>query len=441
MYGGKLIVRIEDTNPENIYAPAYELIENDAKWLTDNNVDKIVVQSSRLGIYYDYAEKLVAKGKAYVCECSGDEFRELKNKSEACPCRELSVKEQQTRYAKMFGEYAEGEAVLRLKTDIKHKNPAMRDFAIMRINEHVHPKTGKEHRVWPMMVFSVTVDDHELGITHVMNGKEHADNGIKETIIMDYLGWKPPVYKHWGRINFKGLRVSCSKTKIAIEQGEYNGWDDIRLPFLLALRKRGYQAGAFRRYALEIGLSLNDKTMGIEEFWKNVNAFNKELVEPKSNRLFFVDEPVEIKIENAPAEKVFLDVHPDFPDRGKRELLVKGEVHISQNDLKRLAEGSVHRLIDYCNFEVKDNKFVFVSEDYEDYKNASNKGAIIHWLPDDKKSVKVEVLLDNGETVSGLGEETMNNLKVGDIVQLERRYFARLDSIENGKYKFWYLHK
>lgn len=441
MYKGKFIVRIEDTNPENIYAPAYELIENDANWLTDNRVDQVIVQSSRLGTYYDHAEKLVQLGKAYVCECSGDEFRELKNKGKACPCRNLEVKEQQIRYAKMFGEYAEGEAVLRLKTDIQHKNPAMRDFAIMRINEHVHPKTGKDHRVWPLMVFSVAIDDHDLELTHVMNGKDHTDNGIKEKIIMEYLGWKPPVYKHWGRINFEGFKLSTSKTKIAIEQGEYTGWDDIRLMTLMALRKRGYQAGAFRKYALEIGLSLTDKTVSKEEFWKNVNAFNKELVEPKSNRLFFVDNPVEIKIEHAPAEKVFLDVHPDFPDRGKRELLVKGEVHISESDLKRLAEGSVHRLIDYCNFEVKENKFVFISEDYEDYKNTNNKGAIIHWLPDDKKDVQVEVLLDNGKTVSGIGEENMKDLKVGDIVQLERRYFARLDSVEDNKFKFWYLHK
>src|SRR3989344_8605006 len=65
MYGGKLILRIEDTNPENIYPDAYRLIEEDAKWLSDNGVVQVVVQSSRLGIYYDNAEKLVQLGKAY----------------------------------------------------------------------------------------------------------------------------------------------------------------------------------------------------------------------------------------------------------------------------------------------------------------------------------------------------------------------------------------
>ena len=440
MYGGKFIVRIEDTNPGNIYAPAYELIEDDVKWLTENNVSQVFTQSSRLGIYYDHAEKLVDMDKVYVCTCDADTWREKKNNKEACPCRDLDQKEQQTRYAKMFNEYAEGEAVLRLKTDIEHKNPAMRDFAIMRINEHIHPKTGKEQRVWPMMVFSVAIDDHEMKITHVMNGKEHADNAKKETMIMECFGWNAPEYKHWGRINFAGFRVSASKTRLAIEQNEYTGWDDIRLPFLPALRRRGYQPEAFRKYAIEIGLSLNDKTVAIEEFWKNVNAFNKEIVEEKANRYFFVDEPVEIKIEKASEKTVSLDLHPDFSKRGKRKLKVNGSVNISMTDFKKLGEGKVHRLMDYCNFELKNDKFHFVSDKYEDYKSAKNSGHIIHWLPTEK-NVKVDVVLENGTTSTGLGEESMKKLSVGEIVQLERFAFCRLDSKEKNKLTFYYLHR
>ena len=440
MYKGKFIVRIEDTNPEKIFEPGYKMIEEDANWLSDNNVSEVIIQSSRLGIYYDYAEKLVDMGKAYVCECDADKFREMKAKSEECPCRNLEVKEQQLRYAKMFNEYAEGEAVLRLKTDIKDKNPAMRDFALLRINEHVHPKTGKESRVWPLMVLSVAIDDHENGLTHVLNGKDQADNAKKESLIMGYLGWKPPIYKHWGFINFIDLQISKSKTKLAIEQGQFEGWDDIRLPYLAALKRRGYQAGAFRRYALEIGLSLNDKTVSKEEFWKSINSFNKEIIEPKANRFFFVDRPHRVKIEHAPAEKVLLDLHPDFPNRGKRELLVEGDVYISINDYEKLENGKVHRLMDYCNFKIENSKWIFVSESYEDFKNSENKGMIIHWLPAND-TVKVEVLQEDNKLIKGLGEKSMLKLNVGDIVQLERRYFARLDKKENDKLIFWYLHK
>lgn len=441
MYGGKLLLRIEDTNPENIYTPAYELIERDAQWLTNNGVSQVVIQSSRLGIYYDHCETLIAQGKAYVCTCEAESWREQKNKGIACPCRNNSITENQQRYEQMFNSYAEGEAVVRLKTDIADKNPAMRDFGIMRIVEHVHPKTGKEQRVWPLMVFSVAVDDHALGITHVLNGKDHMDNAAKERLIMDCFDWEYPEYKHWGMINFEGYELSTTKTRKAIEENKYHDWEDVRLPFLPALRKRGYQPEAFRKFALETGLSQNDKTVGIEEFWKMINAFNREIIEPQANRYFFIDSPFQVNIAGAPNKAVQLDLHPDFPKRGKRTFDATKEVFITQQDHAQLIEGKIHRLMDYCNFTVAKGKFKFVSEKYEDYKDAPNRGLIIHWLPVTEKKIDVEVVLENGETVSGHGEEGMKKLNAGDIIQLERRYFVRVDSIRKNKINCWYLHK
>ena len=441
MYGGKFILRIEDTNPENIYPKAYKLIEQDAKWLTGNKVSEIIIQSDRLEKYYSYAKKLVDKEKAYVCTCNVDEWREMKNKGEACSCRGLSQKEQQQRYDKMFSDYAEGEAILRLKTDIKHKNPAMRDFGLMRINEHIHPRTGTEKRVWPLMVFSVAIDDHELGLTHVLNGKDQADNAKKETLIMDCFGWKPPEYQHWGFINFIGFKLSASDTRRAIEQNEFHGWDDIRLPFLPALRKRGFQPGAFKKFSSEIGLSLNDKTVSVDEFWKTIKAFNKEIVEPTSNRYFFVSDPVEITIVNSLEKVVEIDLHPEFPKRGKRKLEVKDKILVAKQDHKELVERRIHRFMDYCNIEIKDSKETFVSEDYESYRHAKNKGKIVHWIPKSKDLVDVEVVLEDNSVVTGKGEADLSNVKEGEIIQFERFAFVRLISNDEGKLTFYYLHK
>ena len=440
MYQGKFILRIEDTNPETIYSPAYEMIKDDVNWLTGNNVSQVIIQSSRLGTYYDYAEKLVQKGAAYVCSCNADQWRVLKNEGQSCPCRDLDLKEQALRYAKMFGGYAEGEAVLRAKTNIKDKNPARRDFGLMRIVEHVHPKTGQEQRVWPLMILSVAIDDHELGITHVLNGKDQADNAEKEQWIMRQLGWKPPVYAHWGIINFIGFEVSKTKTKLAIEQKEYTGWDDIRLPFLLALRRRGYQAGAFRKYALDIGLSLNDKTVSMEEFWKSINAFNREIIEPIAKRYFFIDRPREIQVRKLERKTVKIAAHPDYPEKGCRTLTVSDRIFISEKDFQILAEGYIHRLMDLCNFEIKGNIFWKTTGQYEDYKNAKNKGKIIHWLPKEE-NVPVDLLLDTGNKISGLGELNLSQAKEGEIIQLERLAFCRIDKIERNKVTLWYLHK
>ncbi|MEM4336519.1 MAG: glutamate--tRNA ligase family protein, partial [Candidatus Woesearchaeota archaeon] len=159
-YNGKLILRIEDTNLENIYPPAYDMIVEDANWLTNHGVWEVQIQSDNIDRYYYYAEKLIKIKKAYVCLCSPEEFKSFIEKKQACPHREQPIDVQLERWKKMFSEYAEGSAVLRIKTDINHKNPAMRDWAAMRIKdvEHgTHPRQGKKYRVWPLMNFAVAI--------------------------------------------------------------------------------------------------------------------------------------------------------------------------------------------------------------------------------------------------------------------------------------------
>ncbi len=139
-YNGKLFLRIEDTNPENIDKNAYELIPRDSNWLTKNGIDEVIVQSSRLQIYYDYCERLIATGKAYVCQCSSEKFHDLSLEKTACPCREVPKQKQLVLWQRMFSDLKPGDAVVRIKTDLNHPNPAMRDWPAMRINNSPHPK-------------------------------------------------------------------------------------------------------------------------------------------------------------------------------------------------------------------------------------------------------------------------------------------------------------
>ncbi|MBW3004838.1 glutamate--tRNA ligase, partial [Candidatus Woesearchaeota archaeon] len=439
MYNGKLILRIEDTDPSNIYELGYELVPTDAKWLTKDNVAEVHFQSDRLGHYYDHMEKLISAGNAYVCTCDPDEFRELIMKQKACPCRGLSAKEQGERWAKMFGEYKPGEAVCRIKTDVAHKNPAMRDWPAMRINDHVHPRQGTKHRVWPLMNFSVAIDDHLMGMSHVINGKEHADGAKRQKYIFDYFKWKRPTYINWGRINFIGLELSCSKTKQKIEYGEFDAWDDIRLPFMPALRRRGFQPGAFIKFALDIGLTLTDKTVTKEEFFMTLAAFNKEIIDPISDRFFFIEDPVEVTISKAPSQEISLKLHPDNPKKGVRKFKCNEKFYLAKQDHKRLKANKLYRLMDCLNFKKKGKELLFESAKYEDYKEKGEM--IIHWLPVSKDLVDVEVLMPDKTTVKGLGEAGLSKLKAGDIVQLERFGFCRLDSIKAKKLKFWFTHR
>jgi len=437
IYNGKLILRIADTNPERIYKPSYELIEKDANWVTKNNVAKVVIQSDRLEIYYKYAEELIKKGYAYVCKCKPEDFREKMMKSMACPCRNLTKETNLDRWKGMLSNYKEGEAVLRIKTDLKNKNPAMRDWPALRIKEAEHPKQRKKYRVWPLLNFAVAIDDHELKISHTIRAKEHMDNEKKQKYIFDYLNWKVPTHLYIGRINFKDLRVSCSKTRPLIESGKYIGWDDIRLPFLEALKRRGYQPDAFIKYAIDVGVSPNDKTVSASEFFKVINAFNKEIIDPKSNRYFFIEDPVKIKIENAPKQNIELDLHPDNK-KGGRKFKASDEFFICKNDFKNIKNNKLIRLMDCLNFIKKDKRFIFDSLEYGKYKEAGDM--IIHWLPINSP-INVSVLMPDSVIKKGIGESLLKKLKVNNIIQFERVGFCRLDKIEKDKLVFWFTHK
>ncbi len=275
-YGGKLYLRIEDTNPDNIYVPAYKMLEEEAKWLSDGKA-KVVIQSDRMELYYKYAEKLIQKKSAYVCTCEQEKFKEFAEKKKNCPCRKLNVKQNLERWKKMLDKYGfrEGQAVLRFKSSMKHKNPAMRDFPLARINLTEHPRQKKRYRVWPLMNLAVSVDDIEMKMTHIIRAKEHRDNAERQKMIYKILNKKFPWTAFLGRIHFKDLELSTTKMRQAIEKHEYKGWDDKRLPTIASLKKQNYKPSSFLKFAKQIGLSENDKVMDREEYFLLLDNFNK----------------------------------------------------------------------------------------------------------------------------------------------------------------------
>ena len=437
-YGGKYILRIEDTNASNIYPPAYEMIPEEGRWLFGKDIE-VIIQSDRIKVYYDYAEKLFDLAKIYVCTCSQEDFKVYSTEKKDCPCRNLSIDENKERWKKMLSHFKQGDAVVRFKTSMQDKNPAMRDFPLFRINEDEHPKQGKKYRVWPLMNMSVAVDDIEFGMTHIIRGKDHADNAKKQKFIFDALEKPFPETYFMGRIKFEGLEISCSKTKVRIENGEFSGWDDIRLPFLEALRRRGYQPEAFLRFAKEIGYSAVDKVMSGKEYFKTLSAFNKEAIEAKSKRFFMIKDPVKIDVVGFESKNVELDLHPD-EKKGGRKIKVSSKFLIEMSDFDRIKPDEICRLMDCLNFKSSDNGFEFVSEEYEDFKEKGK--IIIHWLPDDDKQlVDIGVLMPDNTTIQAKAEKGIEKIKQGDIIQFERFGFCRLDSIEKGVYQFWFGHK
>ena len=442
-YDGKLILRIEDTDPKRIYSPAYDLIQEDLEWL-GIKIDEIYYQSDRFPIYYEYAEKLIEIGVAYMCSCDGGDFKKLKDNCESCPCRDNSPEENMELW-QGFPKMEAGQAVLRVKTDINHKNPAIRDWVAMRIVEEEHPRIKTKYRIYPMMNFSVAIDDHLMGMTHVLRGKDHLANSEKQKYLYEHMNWDVPEFIHYGRLKMEDIALSTSKALEGIENNEYEGWDDPRLGTLRSIARRGIQAKTIRDLMVEIGVKMSDSAIS----WKKIYGLNRNILEEKANRYFFVPNPkkIEINSENGVSEirgsKDNMDLpkiierplHPDYLDRGNRKLVFDSEVYIPSNDL---SEGII-RLMDAVNLNINSNNEA--SYDSESFEEAREKKArIIQWVPAND-NVKAKIVMDDASIVDGLCEAECKNLKVGDIVQFERFGFARLDEIANNELTFYFAHK
>ncbi len=429
-HGGKLILRIEDTDPKRVFEPAYEMIPEDLAWL-GVEADEVFYQSDRFETYYDYARQLIEKGAAYMCTCDGATFKELKDNCKPCPCRDNTVEENLELWEK-FPEMDVGEAVLRVKTDIEHKNPAIRDWVAMRIVEEPHPRLGDKYRVYPMMNFSVSVDDHLMGLTHVLRGKDHLANTEKQKYLYEHMGWDMPEFIHYGRLKMEDIPLSTSKALEGIENGDYTGWDDSRLGTLKAIARRGIDPRTIYQLITEIGVKMSDSAIS----WKKIHGLNRNFIEPIANRYFFVENPVKVTIDGYEDGPVVIErpLHADHTDRGNRLLAFDGSAYLASEDIN----DGVVRLMDAVNADIDGDKLTYNSTSFEDARD--QKAKIIQWVPVEE-NVNVKIVMPDGSVKTGLGEIAISDLKVDDIVQFERVGFARLDEITDDEVIFYFAHK
>jgi glutamyl-tRNA synthetase len=332
----------------------------------------------------------------------------------------------------LSGEYGEGEAVVRVKTDLDHPNPAIREWPAFRIvdpKKYPHPRVGRKYRVWPLFAFANGVDDHLNGVTHVIRGKEHLANQKRQEYLYAYLGWKYPEAIHYGRLKIVGATLSKSKIVRGVQDGTYTGWDDPRL-------------ATFK--ALEIGPKPVDITLS----WENLYAYNKKIVDSSADRFFFVQEPLKLSVKGVKKSYTArVPFHPDHPERGHRTLTVKpwndeAEILVSCRDKALFVNGSVIRLMELFNLKVQNASetgfsAAFFSEAYDDARRL--RAPLVHWLPADE-GVSCEVMMPDGSSVKGLAEDTFRNVSVGQIVQFERFGFVRVDQ-KNEKIVVVYAHR
>lgn len=443
MYKGVMILRFEDTDPR-IKTPlpeAYQQIKEDLRWLGIEWGEEYV-QSLRMDIYYSIAVELLRRGAAYVDLCDQEAFREFKLKRVACPHRNSSPEDNLELFDKMrSGYFGEGEAVVRVKTDLSHPDLSVVDWVAFRVidtDSYPHPIVGSKYVVWPTYNFAAGVDDHLMGVTHILRGREHSLNTVKQKFMYQHLGWVYPEVLNLGRLNLEGLILSKSKIKelIASKTREFSGPSDIRFGTVASLRNRGVEPRTIREVIMEVGVKLSDASIN----WDNIAALNRKFIDKESKRLMCVFNPIELRVlkYSGPA-RVVLSNHPENPSLGSREVsldLSEGglSVYIDRNDLSEVESVGAFRLMELCNtklLKVEGNLVLgeFIGSDLRQAKEM--KLPIIQWVPI-KSNVKLNVLMPEGlelRTVSGLGEPAVHDLNPGEKVQLVRFGFVKVSRI------------
>jgi glutamyl-tRNA synthetase len=438
MYGGKFLLRFEDTDPrlKKSVLSFYGFIREDLAWL-GCAADEEFIQSDRMEIYYRYAEELLAKGGAYVCTCDQDTFHNLVEERKACPCRGIDSKENLGRWAMMLdGTYSEGAAVVRVKTDLDHPNPAVRDWPALRVidtKRHRHPRTGARYRVWPLYNWAAGLDDHLLGVTHIIRGQEHYTNMVRQKFFYKAFGWDYPDAIHYGRLKIEGGVLSKSKIEAGLRQKLYEGYDDPRLATLRALKRRGITVEAIRRMIYEVGPKGTDAVIS----WDNILAANRQIIDGRSSRYFAVLEKGVPLLVKGLTESIRVEMprHPGVSERPPRVFevpVVEGTARllVSEADVAAIADGGMVRLMGLMN--IKGGKAAlggltagFDSFGVDEARRASAQA--VQWLPAED-NVEISVKMSDASVRKGLAEGQLLEEKVDATVQLERLFFARVDS-------------
>ncbi len=428
-YKGKLLLVHDDTIGSEEKVPlveAYGWVEEGLRWLGVGWQERLY-KSDRLPLFYEWGERLLRLGGAYVCLCGAQELRERRERGEACAHRGRSAEENLGDWKRMLdGGYREGEAVVRLKTDMKHPNPAFRDRVLFRISEREHPRVGRRYRVWPLLEFSWAVDDHLLGCTHVLRGKDLVMEDLMEEALWDYFDIRGrPEFLHYGILRLREAELSKSAMARLVREGKLMGIDDPRTWSLESLRRRGIQPEAVRKFIVAMGMSLSDIEVPAEVLYSE----NRRIVDLGANRYFFVPNPVEIRVKNPPeVRQAKVPVHPDDPARGHRILAVRPRLFVPGPDFLEF-EGQEVRLKDLFNIHLG-REATFTGRGVKELPK-------IQWLAE---GLPTRVVMPDATVVEGLGEPGLARAKAGDVVQFERFGFVRLDAV--GEHIVaWFAHR
>lgn len=348
-FGGVCHLRFDDTNPETEETEYVQSIMEDVKWLGFDWGNNLFYASDYFDQLYQFAEHLIEKNLAYVCDLNEEQTRQYRGDfnrpGEESPFRNRTVQENLDLFRRMkAGEFAEGACTLRAKIDMKSPNMNLRDPLLYRIKKVKHHRTGDRWCIYPMYDYAHPLSDAIEDITHSICTLEFQDHRpfYDWCVANTPVKGKPRQYE-FARLNLTYLVMSKRKLLQMVKEGLVSGWDDPRMPTISGIRRRGYTPQAIRNFAKRIGVAKAESLIDIEI----LEACVKEDLDLISHRAMVVLDPVKVVIDNYPAdrsESIQSKVHPKDDSLGSRTLTFCQEVFIDRKDFMENPPEDYHRL-------------------------------------------------------------------------------------------------
>ncbi|MFB5626684.1 MAG: glutamate--tRNA ligase [Nitrosarchaeum sp.] len=431
MYGGKFILRMDDTNPEAERMEYHAAIKVGLDWL-GIKFDTIKNTSDDMELFYEKGIQLINSGKAYVCTCKRDDISNNRRERKACKCSRGDIKQNVQGWEKMFEKYKPGDAIVRFRGDMKADNAVMRDPVLFRIIDEKHYTLGNKYRVWPSYDMAVAIEDSNDGVTHAFRSKEFELRKELIDAILDALNMRKPYQDFFSRLEFKGMPISKRILKPLIEEGKVSWYDDPRLPTLESLKRRGIKPEAIKKFVLSLGLTKANTLAPFDA----LESFNRKFVDADSIRLFMVSKPKKLRVKKLPVSFIEISNHP-IKDMGKRKMDLDENFYISGEDADNIKVGMQIRLLGLGNVTISK-----INEELEgEFTEDGDTGNVqkIQWVIQ-KNAHIIKILIpkqlfiddkfneDSLEELEVYTEPHYLQLKDGEEIQFVRFGYCRKDS-------------
>ena len=356
-YGGVCHMRFDDTNPEKEEQEYVDAILDSVHWLGyhwGKDDENLYHASDYFDWMYEFAVELIKHGDAFVDSQTAEEMRatrgSLTEHGMESPYRSRSVDENLKLFAeRRDGKHADGSHVLRAKIDMKSPNINMRDPAIYRVRNAEHHRTGDKWHIYPMYTYAHPIEDALENITHSLCTLEFEDqrpfyDWVLEKIASFGLLQRPlPQQIEFSRLNLTYTVMSKRFLIQLVKEGHVDGWDDPRMPTLVACRRRGFTPEGIRLFMDRVGVSKSDSVIDYGLF----EDCQREILNEIAPRRIAVLDPLKLVIDNWPkghVEEAFAPNHPQKPDWGKRSMPLTGELWIEREDFMEVPSKGYFRL-------------------------------------------------------------------------------------------------